>query len=301
MDTLAPLLTYAAALAVAAATPGPGVAALVGQALGNGLRSALFFLGGIALGDVVWLSVAVAGLAALAQVFAGALLVVKLAGGAYLIWLAWKFWTSESGLVRAQGATQQNGMRSFVAGFTVTLGNPKTIIFYMALLPSVLDLRKVHLAEWSLLSALTVLVLFAVLSPYAVLAAKARGMMKSTDGAGADQPGRCRDHRGGRGADPGSSRAGADPAGLIPPSHPHKKKAPACAGASRDREGVAASPATGLRVDNPSAAPRFRRTRRQFRRSAGIRRFPSPTAARSKDRVRSSGADGKCGFPAYAW
>lgn len=181
MDTLAPLLTYAAALAVAAAIPGPGVAALVGQALGNGLRSALFFLGGIALGDVVWLSVAVAGLAALAQVFAGALLVVKLAGGAYLIWLAWKFWTSESGLVRAQGATQQNGMRSFVAGFTVTLGNPKTIIFYMALLPSVLDLRKVHLAEWSLLSALTVLVLFAVLSPYAVLAAKARGMMKSTD------------------------------------------------------------------------------------------------------------------------
>ena len=180
MDTLAPLLTYAAALAVAAAIPGPGVAALVGQAFGNGLRSALFFLGGIALGDVVWLSVAVAGLAALAQVFAGALLAVKIAGGAYLIWLAWKFWTSESGLVRAQGATQQNGMRSLVAGFTVTLGNPKTIIFYMALLPSVLDLRKVHLGQWSLLSALTVLVLFAVLSPYAVLAAKARGMMKST-------------------------------------------------------------------------------------------------------------------------
>ncbi len=179
MENLAPLLTYAAALAIAAAIPGPGVAALVGQALGNGLRPALFFLGGIALGDVVWLSIAVAGLAALAQVFAGALLVVKLLGGAYLIWLAWKFWTSESGLVRAEGARRQTGARSFLAGLTVTLGNPKTIIFYMALLPSVLDLRQVHLAQWSLLALLTVLVLFAVLSPYAVLAAKARGMMKS--------------------------------------------------------------------------------------------------------------------------
>ena len=49
MDSFAPLLTYAAALAVAAVIPGPGVAALVGQALGNGLRPALFFLIGITL------------------------------------------------------------------------------------------------------------------------------------------------------------------------------------------------------------------------------------------------------------
>ena len=181
MDSFAPLLTYAAALAVAAVIPGPGVAALVGQALGNGLRPALFFLIGITLGDVAWLTIAVAGLAALAQVFAGALLVVKLLGGAYLIWLAWKFWTSDAGIIRAQGARPQDGLRPVLAGFTLTLGNPKTIIFYMALLPSVLNLRQVHLTEWSMLALLTVLVLFAVLSPYAVLAAKARGMMKSTE------------------------------------------------------------------------------------------------------------------------
>ena len=66
MDSFAPLVAYAAALAIAAVIPGPGVAALVGQALGRGLRPSLFFLGGIALGDVVWLTVAIAGLAALA-------------------------------------------------------------------------------------------------------------------------------------------------------------------------------------------------------------------------------------------
>lgn len=180
MDSFAPLVAYAAALAIAAVIPGPGVAALVGQALGRGLRPSLFFLGGIALGDVVWLTVAIAGLAALAQVFAGALLVVKQLGGAYLVYLAWKFWTSEAGLVRADSTRGPGGMRAFLAGFMLTLGNPKTIIFYLALLPSVLDLRQVHLGEWSLLALLTVVILFAVLSPYAVLAARARGMMKST-------------------------------------------------------------------------------------------------------------------------
>ena len=160
MDSFAPLVAYAAALAIAAVIPGPGVAALVGQALGRGLRPSLFFLGGIALGDVVWLTVAIAGLAALAQVFAGALLVVKLLGGAYLVYLAWKFWTSEAGLVRADSTRGPGGMRAFLAGFMLTLGNPKTIIFYLALLPSVLDLRQVHLGEWSLLALLTVVILF---------------------------------------------------------------------------------------------------------------------------------------------
>lgn len=105
---------------------------------------------------------------------------MKILGGAYLIWLAWKFWTAQAGLVRAREGRRMTGGRAFLAGFTVTLGNPKTIIFYMAILPSVLDLRQVHPGQWALLSVLTALVLFAVLSPYAVLAASARNLMKSS-------------------------------------------------------------------------------------------------------------------------
>lgn len=84
---IAPFLAYAAALGIAAFIPGPGVAGLVGQSLGNGLRASLFFLAGLALGDLVYLAVAVAGLAALAEIFAEALLVVKILGGAYLVYL----------------------------------------------------------------------------------------------------------------------------------------------------------------------------------------------------------------------
>lgn len=174
---IAPYLAYAAALGIAAFIPGPGVAGLVGQSLGGGLRASLFFLAGLALGDLVYLTIAVAGLAALAEIFAEALLAVKILGGAYLIYLGYLFWTSRGGLAELRTTRARSGRRAFLAGFTVTLGNPKTIVFYLALLPTVLDLDTVGVPEWSVLVVLTVLVLIVVLSPYAFVAAKARALM----------------------------------------------------------------------------------------------------------------------------
>ena len=87
MDIIAPFIAYAAALAVAAAIPGPGVAALVGQSLGGSMRASLFFLLGMSLGDVTYLTVAIVGLAAIAEAWAGALLVIKVWAGP--IWCIW--------------------------------------------------------------------------------------------------------------------------------------------------------------------------------------------------------------------
>ncbi|MBO0903224.1 LysE family translocator [Jiella sonneratiae] len=177
MHAITPYLAYAAALGIAAFIPGPGVAGLVGQSLGNGLRAALFFLAGIALGDLTYLTVAVAGLAALAEIFAEALIVVKILGGAYLVYLGVVFWRHRGGLADLRAAKTRSASRAFLAGYTITLGNPKTIVFYLALLPTVLDLHAVTLGQWMLLAPLTVLVLFAVLSPYAFVAARARSLM----------------------------------------------------------------------------------------------------------------------------
>ena len=181
MESLAPLMAYVAALAIAAAIPGPGIAALVGQSFGGGLPPALCMMAGIALGDVVYLTVAIAGLAAIAQTFASAFLVIKVLGGLYLIYLGYKFWTSEAGLTKVQAVAGASGAKAFLTGFAVTMGNPKTIVFYLALTPTVMDLKSIGLADWALLCVLTVLVLSAILTPYAMLAAKARAMMAQSD------------------------------------------------------------------------------------------------------------------------
>ena len=172
---LTAFLAYALALGIAAAIPGPGVAALVGRALGTGFARSVPMLLGLAVGDVTYLTLAIAGLAFIAKAFSTVFLVVKLAGAAYLLWLAWRFWTRGIAIQEVEkSAGRRDGIASFLAGLAVTLGNPKTIVFYMAILPAVMDLGAVTLAGYGVLVVLTFAVLFVVLLPYIALAAKAR-------------------------------------------------------------------------------------------------------------------------------
>jgi threonine/homoserine/homoserine lactone efflux protein len=178
--TLAGFFAYSFALAIAAAIPGPGVTALVARALGSGFRSALAMSFGLVVGDLTYLTAVVLGLALVAQTFGTVFLVVKWLGVAYLAWLAWSFWKSGITPETVEARKGKGGLfASFLAGLTVTLGNPKTMIFYLALTPTLVDLRTITLADYAILAALTVLVLLVVLVPYLALAAKARWFLKT--------------------------------------------------------------------------------------------------------------------------
>jgi threonine/homoserine/homoserine lactone efflux protein len=173
--TLAGFLTYAGALAVAAAIPGPGVVALIARALGSGFRSALFMALGLVVGDLVYLTAVILGLALLAQTFGVAFLVIKWIGVAYLAWLAWTFW--RTGIrTRHVGADQSRdgAFSSFLSGLLVTLGNPKVMVFYLAITPTIIDIASVTASDYGVLLAITAMVLLIVLVPYLVLAARAR-------------------------------------------------------------------------------------------------------------------------------
>jgi len=173
-------IAYSAALGVAAAIPGPGVTALVARALGSGFRSSLAMSFVLMLGDLTSLTAVVLGLAFVAQTFGMVFLAIKWAGVAYLAFLAWRFWTSGISPETIEGRKAKSGFAaSFMAGLTVTLGNPKTMIFYLAITPTIVDLKTITLADYGILVALTVVVLLVVLVPYLALAAKARWFLKS--------------------------------------------------------------------------------------------------------------------------
>jgi threonine/homoserine/homoserine lactone efflux protein len=181
MDPAA-LLIFATALCVAAASPGPGIAAIVARVLGRGMNGAIAFTVGIALGDVVWLTIAILGLAALAQTFHGVLLVIKYAGVCYLLYLAWKLWTQPVEAREFEGDTSDvRPLRLFLAGLAVTMGNPKVMVFYLALLPSIIDLQAVTLLGWLELSLVTLSVLAVVFGGYIVLAARTRALFTSRE------------------------------------------------------------------------------------------------------------------------
>lgn len=172
-------LPYAIALAIAAAIPGPGIAACVGKALGSCFRPAAYFGTGLVLGDLFYLTLAILGLAAIAAAFSGIFVVIKLLGAAYLIWLAWSFWRAGIDPDKVQARKGNGFWASFFGGFAVTLGNPKTIIFYMALLPTVVRLEEVTFERYLWLVLITIVVLYLVVIPYIALASTARDFLRN--------------------------------------------------------------------------------------------------------------------------
>ena len=176
------LVVFVAALSVAAASPGPGIAAIVARVLTHGAAGTVAFAAGLALGDVVWLSMAVLGLAAVAQTFHVLILAIKYVGAAYLLYLAWKLWTAPAVAPREDLATASDRIaqgRLFFGGLAVTLGNPKVMVFYMALLPNLIDLQRVSLLGLAELSIATLAVLAAVFGAYIALAARTRKLLRS--------------------------------------------------------------------------------------------------------------------------
>jgi threonine/homoserine/homoserine lactone efflux protein len=177
---LAGLLVFATALFIAAASPGPGIAALVARVLGRGPQGAVAFSIGIMLGDVVWLTFAILGLAAIAQAFHGVFLVIKYAGAAYLLYIAYRLWTApvEALDTRAEAKTESPAKLLF-GGLALTLGNPKPIVFYLALLPTILDLTQVTVLGYAELVGATFATLAVVFGSYIVLASRARRLFTS--------------------------------------------------------------------------------------------------------------------------
>lgn len=174
------LVVFASAYFVAVASPGPGVAALVARVLARGAGGVTPFIVGYVVGDLVWFTVAATGLTLLAQTFATLFLVVKYAGAAYLLWLAYKLWTAPAPTAAPVGTIPaERGEHLFGAGLLVTLGNPKVIVFFLALLPAVIDLETLTVGGFAQIALLIGVILSGVLAGYTFAAARARRLFTS--------------------------------------------------------------------------------------------------------------------------
>ena len=169
------LVTFCAVYALAVATPGPGIAAIVARSLAHGFKGAPAFVAGFIVGDLAWFAIAATGLAAIARTAATVFVAIKWAGVVYLLFLAWKLWTAPAERVAVRDDDdRQHGWRAFVASLMLTLANPKAILFFLALLPTVVDLASLNAVRVIEISTAIAIILPAVLFSYVFLAARAR-------------------------------------------------------------------------------------------------------------------------------
>ncbi len=177
---LAALIVFTSALIVAAASPGPGIIALVARVIGSGPHGAAAYGAGFVIGDLFWLTVAILGLAVVAQAFSEIFLVIKYGGACYLIYLAYCMWTAPVRPVEVAAGTPPAGWgRLFLTGLAISLGNPKVAAFYVALLPSLIDVTRIDMLGFAELVAICVVVLTVVLGVYVIAAARARALFTS--------------------------------------------------------------------------------------------------------------------------
>lgn len=178
--SISALLIFAGVYFAAVATPGPGIAALVARVLGHGLKGVGPFIAGFVVGDLVWLAVAATGLAVVAHEFATLFVALKFAGAAYLLYVAWGLVRTPASVDPAPTDRIATGWRAFFGAFSLTLGNPKVIVFFLSIMPLVVDLEAVDGVSIAEMAGTCVIVISATLGSYALAANRARRWFRSS-------------------------------------------------------------------------------------------------------------------------
>ena len=121
---------------IVTATPGTGVLFTLAAALAGGHRSAVVAAFGCTLGVVPHMAAAVTGLAAVMHTSAVAFSVLKYAGVAYLLYLAWSTLRETGALSVEERRAPRSDLRTITSAVAVNLLNPKLTIFFLAFLPT---------------------------------------------------------------------------------------------------------------------------------------------------------------------
>jgi threonine/homoserine/homoserine lactone efflux protein len=139
---------FAVAMLFLAASPGPGVFATTARAMASGFKPSLAVIWGIVLGDIIFLLFAAFGLSVVARALGNLFFIVKICGGAYLVWLGIKIWLQKPETIQNhQNSNTRSNWGHFASGLIITLSNPKVILFYCGFLPTFLDLSALTIVD----------------------------------------------------------------------------------------------------------------------------------------------------------
>ena len=157
-------------------TPGPNMAWLALTSATQGKRSGFAAVAGIATGLAILALASAMGLAALAARAPFAFSLLRYAGVAYLLWLAWQTWVGE----KEVGANHIDATAMaawFRHGLLINLLNPKAVVFFVTVLPAYIVTNAPIAPQTMLLSASYVAIATAVHLVIVALAAQAHGWM----------------------------------------------------------------------------------------------------------------------------
>lgn len=131
------LLVYGAFI-LGLLSPGPNILAVIGTSMSEGRRSGKALAMGVSTGSFLWGGLTMTGLSALLVAYSELLIVIKVVGGLYLLWLAWKAFRSAASktdlVTHAVSLKDKSWFSYYLRGLTVTMTNPKAAMSWIAIM-----------------------------------------------------------------------------------------------------------------------------------------------------------------------
>lgn len=166
-----PSLEFLLTSAIVVVTPGAGVLFTVSTGLSQGRLASAYASLGCTLGILPHMAATALGLAAVMHAGALAFQLLKLAGVAYLLFLAWMTWRDRAAFAATPGTPPQSPLRLVAKAVLVNALNPKLTLFFFAFLPQFMDpADPAPMRQFAVLSAVFMLMTLAVFVAYGALA-----------------------------------------------------------------------------------------------------------------------------------
>ena len=165
---------------VLAIVPSVSVLAVTARAAAFGFTHGMFTALGIVVADILFILVAVYGLALIAEMMGDQFRLIQYIGAAYLIWLGISLWRAETTARAANSVQQSSWSSSFLTGLLITLGDQKAILFYLGFFPAFIDLSKMTPADTLIIVLIAILGVGGAKLVYAFLADRASAMLQDS-------------------------------------------------------------------------------------------------------------------------
>ena len=158
------------AMLVLAAVPSLSVLTVTARAAAHGFAHGAATTAGVVAGDLVFILLAIFGLALLAETLGEGFLFVRYLGAAWLLYLGIRLWRTRPRLTGEGRVTRSSLRGSFMAGLLLTLGDQKAILFYLGFFPAFLELDALTTLDVGLVAAIAILAVGGVKLAYAFAA-----------------------------------------------------------------------------------------------------------------------------------
>jgi threonine/homoserine/homoserine lactone efflux protein len=167
-------------MVVLAIVPSVSVLAVTARAATFGFVHGLFTALGIVVADILFILVAVYGLALIAELMGDQFRLIQYIGAAYLIWLGISLWRAGAQARASEQVQQSSWSSSFLTGLLITLGDQKAILFYLGFFPAFIDLSKMTPVDTLIIVLIAILAVGGAKLVYAFLADRASLMFKNS-------------------------------------------------------------------------------------------------------------------------